>query len=77
LLSSFNLNALKNGVFFLVILQKIIPSEAVLIKSKMKEKPVTEYDFEKNLILMKKVIEKHNLLNNLDINEILKSKNPL
>lgn len=64
-------------MFFLVILQKIIPSEAVLIKSKMKEKPVTEYDFEKNLILMKKVIEKHNLLNNLDINEILKSKNPL
>ena len=61
-------------MFFIFILQKVFPSDSQSIKSKMKEKPVTEYDFEKNLIIVKKVIDKYSLPYTFEINELLKNK---
>lgn len=34
----------------------------------MKDKPITEYDFEKNVLLVKKIIDKHNLSYKLNVN---------
>jgi hypothetical protein len=51
-----------------------LPSEAQFIKTKIKEKPVTEYDFEKNLLIAKKIIDKYSLPYAFETNEILKNK---
>ncbi len=40
----------------------------------MKYKPVTEYDFEKNLLLVKKVLDRYKLQHCLDVSEMAKNK---
>ena len=42
---------------------------------KYNSSPVSEYDFMSNLNLMKKVLNKHGLQLNLNVNEVLGSKN--
>lgn len=56
------------------MLQKVFPDDITTIKLKIKEKPVTEYDFEKNLLIVKKVIDKHRLQYDLNVGEIVKNK---
>lgn len=64
---------LKNGVFFCRMLAFKYPEEAS--KMKFNSSPLSEYDNNSNLSIMKRVLNNHGLQLNLNIAMVLNSKN--
>ena len=69
--SRFKLEDLRNGVFFCKMLQIAFSEEKV----KFNSSPVSDYDCSSNLNTMKKTLNKHGLQLNLNVSEVLNSKN--
>lgn len=64
---------LKNGLFFIKILRKLIPSD--ISKHKVYEKAINIYEQTQNMNIVQKVLNKHNLQLNLNVQSIVTSKN--
>ena len=64
---------LKNGLFFIKILRKLIPSD--ISKHKVYEKAINIYEQTQNMNIVQKVLNKHILQLNLNVQSIVTSKN--
>lgn len=74
--SSYNVGSfddLKNGLFFIKILRKLVPHDVG--KYKIYERPVNQYEQTQNMNTIKKVLNKHNLQFNMNVSMIIASKN--
>ena len=69
----FKFEDLKNGLFFLRILTKLNISE--MSRHKIYEKPKNDYEFTHNLNLVKKILNKSSLQLNMNVAEVVRSKN--
>lgn len=70
---SYGFDDLKNGVFFIHILQKLVPNDVA--KYKICEKPINQYEQSLNMNIVKKVLNKHNLQLNMNVQTVIASKN--
>ena len=71
--TKFKFEELKNGVCFCRLLLLRFPEEVARLK--FNATPVSEYDCTRNLNMMKKVLNRNGLQLNLNVSEVLASKN--
>ena len=69
----YKFDELKNGLFFINLLTKLVPSDAS--KYKIYEKPSSTYEFTFNMSTVKRILNKHNFQMNLDVNALVNAKN--